>query len=307
MNKRILLALLLSILAVLIAGLLVLEVLVLKDLRQQEEILRTRTEEAYEEPPSGKEVRPSGTAAPEDPAAELPETDEPETPAAEPSESGTPEPSVIGTPYPETAPEGWSYSEPDDETYEPFRDGIRVWVGDSRMVGLERSATWEPGKDLFIAKGAMSYQWFLGSAVPALKQVLSSNQVSYVLINMGLNDCANNCKGWKDYTVQNYIETINALIDAYPDTEFCFLSVGLTDGVYHGTYPINPAELMVYIDSFNFNMYTYCRTRFIPVSRFIEDNGFRTADGVHYGTEVNRAIYNYVLGILRGEQLGGSG
>ncbi len=173
----------------------------------------------------------------------------------------------------------------------------RIWMGDSRFVGLSDSVP-HSDNDVFISKGAMAYDWFSTEGLSQLMLELSKDPERIVIINFGLNDCANNSAGWKDYFVEDYVDTINRLMSLYPDTRFVFASVGLIDGDYkrgagRGTLPKD--QVCLYVDEFNYTMYSNCLAEYIDLSEYLVRDGYRTVDGVHYDAATNLKIYNYCV------------
>lgn len=174
----------------------------------------------------------------------------------------------------------------------------RIWIGDSRMVGLMRSVSGVSPQDVFIAKGAMFFEWFRDTAVPSLIPYLDSGESINVIIEMGVNDAANNAKGWLAYGVSDYIALINGLINSYPNARFFFMSVGRTVGNYRGTRLIKPYEINPEINDFNARMQYDCHAIYLAAGEYIYRNSLSYADGVHYSTETNRILYDYVLSRL---------
>lgn len=208
-------------------------------------------------------------------------------------------------------------SEPIPETKEvpiPVRmneNAVNIWVGDSRMVGIANSGIINPVTDVFIARGAMAFDWFdcrgnyrTSGAMISLKPYLESGRKLNVIIQMGINDCANNFAGWNAYTVSDYIGRINELIAAYPNVRFYFISVGRNAGYYGGAYGrlIHPRDINPLATDFNCRMYYDCDAVYLAVGEAIAAmnvgkgpgiGGY--ADGVHYNNATNRWIYQYVL------------
>ncbi len=170
----------------------------------------------------------------------------------------------------------------------------RIWMGDSRFVGMQRHVKVGPN-DLFISKGAMAFDWFRDFGVPQLMEELAKDPKRMVIINFGLNDCANNCAGWTEYFAEDYVDLINQLIVTYPDTEFYFASVGLTDGDYSASNgrKLPAGQIALFVDTFNPTMYQNCLADYIDLSEYLVRDGFTTVDGVHFDQATNQKIYNY--------------
>ena len=175
-----------------------------------------------------------------------------------------------------------------------------ILIGDSRMVFLERSVDYDEN-DIIICKGAMAYDWFSTEAVSKLRQILDNDPDYAVVINMGVNDCANNCSGWTEYFVQDYIDLINELSFEYPSTRFYFASVGHIKNYYTGTHGNMPAdEVNAYIDIFNENMKESCLSTYIDLCEHLDEVGYVWADNVHYATATSQEIYDYIVKNVNG-------
>ena len=182
---------------------------------------------------------------------------------------------------------------------EEERTGFRrIWIGDSRMVGMQRVMQGTSPLDVFIAKGATYFEWFRDTAVPEMKRYLSDGEAWNVIIEMGVNDCANNTKGWSAFTVSDYIALINRLTNEYPKVRFYFMSVGRTVGNYQGTTVIRKHQLNPEINDFNARIQNDCYAIYLAVGEYIYKNALTYADGVHYTAATNRAIYDYVVSRL---------
>ena len=171
-----------------------------------------------------------------------------------------------------------------------------VWVGDSRAVGLKKTVKTKSCK--FIAKGGMSYRWFKETAIPKLKKTLKKNPDRDVVINMGVNDCANILVGGVE-TSGKYIKDINKLVKKYPDTRFYFLSVNPVDGNYPTSYNkkgyLSAKELNKKINKFNKTIKKKCKASYIDCSSHLKDKGFSTIDGIHYTAKTYQEIYDYTM------------
>lgn len=169
-----------------------------------------------------------------------------------------------------------------------------IWIGDSRGVGLSQTVVTDDYE--FIAKCGMSYSWFNYDAIPRLQSYLNSNPNRTVVINMGVNDCANICCGGNS-TVNKYIEDINKLIKKYPSTHFYYLSTNPVDGDYPSSYSstgyIDKDELNDIINEFNALMKNRCNATYIDCNSYLMEEGFSTFDGIHYTSETYQDIYNY--------------
>ena len=258
-----------------------------REMAEREESRRAEENRtSSEEPePSGSETEPgefSGENETENSSEESPgETESgPEDPASETEES-VPPPSSSETPSAYEV----SVDRPDS--------GLRIWIGDSRTVGLFMTVATDV-RDVAIAEVGMSYPWFESTAVPILEQYIAGGNVSTVYINMGVNDCASSVKQPAQFAAPQYIQRINNLIAAHPGIRFVFVSVGPGDGAsYNGT---SIPALNQEVDRFNAAMYSSCAADFLDLCGFLKANGFSTQDGIHYTAATYRDIYSFVLG-----------
>ena len=234
------------------------------------------TTESYEEETTRASETESTTV--------LPETDAP---------SQT-EPSVS-----ETETESETESEP---VYIDRTDAVRIWVGDSRVVGLSECGAGDPEKDVFIGKNGRYYVWFYNDALPVLRGYLDTGDPYEDIIQIGINDCANLQMKLLPYYAEDYAELINSLIDEYPAARFWFLSVGEVIGTYGANtrWEVKMEDLNPLVEPFNEIMREECRAYYLPVGELIKADGKSYIDNVHYSVETNLWIYDYVLTYIQG-------
>ena len=185
-----------------------------------------------------------------------------------------------------------SESVPDEEEEskdKELKDGLRIWVGDSRTEGIRLYAENDPEKDVFIAKVGAGYAWFDTEGVPELEKKLEEegDQISYVFIDIGVNDCAGSTNNSNLFKGEMYAERINALVKDWPDISFYFYSVCPCSGNYE--------YLNEEIDHFNRVMLDECEAGFIDTGGYLKLTIFHSGDGLHYDEETYDRIYQYVL------------
>ena len=172
--------------------------------------------------------------------------------------------------------------------------GKRIFVGDSRTVGLQKAVG---GTDIFIAKWGQGYQWFSSTAVRSLNKELKENPYSAVILCLGINDLKN---------VDSYLLLYQDLVSAYPKARFYFLSVNPVEEIYfeecdNGLYldtkknekveefndKLRAAFPLAYIDSYHW----------LLSQGYVEDlpGGVGTVDGLHYMDSVYQVLYRYVI------------
>ena len=218
------------------------------------------------------ETQPAETSAPAPPATQAPpetpsETVPPET--AAPPETTAPAETVPPETQPTTA-----------EETRPAAEGLRVWIGDSRMTGVRLYVNYDRENDRFIDKEGEGFIWFRDSAVPQLKALLAEENVSAVYIWMGVNDCASTYRYAPATKAADYSAVINELTDTYPNVRFFFCSVGPSDGEKY--FAIEISRLNEEVDRFNAEMAEMCRAAYIACGEYLQQTGFSTQDGIHY-------------------------
>ena len=181
--------------------------------------------------------------------------------------------------------DGWYLDETGRKSYQVFT-GRYVFVGDSRMVGMEN---YVPSTDtLYIAKVGMGYDWMVSTGVPQVEDQIEDNTA--VIILMGVNDL---------YHVNDYISYINSKAAEWGNrgAQTYFVSVG---PVQNDPYCSN-AE----IESFNAAMQANLSgVTYIDVYSHLVSEGFSTVDGTHYPDSVSVDIYNYILDHLEEQRSG---
>ena len=222
--------------------------------------------------PLDKETEPSGATEPGNSASETETTE---------SESET---------------ETESETEPEPETVDPLSIR-RIWVGDSRIVGLTETGLGDPEKDIFIGKNGRYYIWFSNDALPVLRSYLDTGEQFEVIVQIGINDCANKQMRLLSYYGEDYAELINSLIEEYPNARFWFVSIGEVIGTYGGNtqWEVKMNDLNPLVAPFNEIMKTQCKANYLPIGELIKEQHRTYRDNVHYSDETNRWLYGYVL------------
>ena len=239
----------------------------------------TWTEPPWTAPPE------TWTAPPETdpPWTAPPETDPSET---DPSETDPPETDPPETDPPETDPPG---TEP--VTWPP--EAVRIWIGDSRMRGVQMYARPDPATDIFIVKDGEGLGWFTTVAVPQLENILAQTQPHAVMINMGFNDCYATCETGSETRAAVYGRVIDGLIAAYPNVHFYFCSVGLVvESEYTGQ--VDAVLINRQVERFNSGLRDACGAGYIDSGEYAARAGLTTFDGIHYDMDSCRALYRYI-------------
>ena len=197
-------------------------------------------------------------------------------------------------------------TEPETEStpaHPDMTNARRIWVGDSRIVGFTESGIGDPAKDIFIGKYGRYYVWFNNDALPVLRSHLDTGEPFEVIIQIGINDCANTQMQLLPYFASDYAVLVNSLIDEYPNARFWFLSVGEVIGTYGGgtQWEVKMEDLNQLVGPFNETMKAECRAHYLPVGELIKAEHKTYRDNVHYSAETNWWIYNYALQCIQEE------
>ena len=235
-------------------------------------------------PETTEETEPASTAPPETTAA--PTTAPPETTAA--PTTAPPE----TTAEPTTAPS--ETAAPPVTTEAPA--GVRVWMGDSRFVGIRDTVDYDRDRDVFISGWGMGYDWMLATAFPEFEKLAAERPVDICYWSLGANDITNEDSDYNYELADKYIEQVKQLIAKHPGTIFYILSYGPVGE--EGMDPNNIPDCDAYNKAL-WNFIDYIREHtsmiYIDQGEYIERTGFRVYDGCHYDAETNKKAYAYVL------------
>lgn len=162
-------------------------------------------------------------------------------------------------------------------------DGRYIFVGDSRMVGMQETVG---GSDTrYIAKVSMGYTWLERTGGPELKEYLDYNPNVKVVLALGINDLGN---------ITNYISYYRKLETEYPKTKFYLLSVNPVDEAVeaaHG-YTVKNSQ----IKAFNKQLRAAAGAGvYLNSFTYLKKKGIETVDGVHYTAETYRLLNSYIM------------
>ena len=154
-----------------------------------------------------------------------------------------------------------------------------VLVGDSRFVGQE-NYNLTNSKTTYIAKVSQGLT-YLKNQETKMKSY-DSSKTAYV-INMGVNDL---------YNANNYVTYINDLAKNYKG-DIYFLSVNPVDEAKSSSYGYKVSNKD--IESFNKTLKNGLKNvTYIDSYNYLKQNGYDTADGIHYTQKTYEKIYNYI-------------
>ncbi|WP_394923027.1 hypothetical protein [uncultured Robinsoniella sp.] len=169
------------------------------------------------------------------------------------------------------------------------RDQLQVYdkvimVGDSRFVGMSSAANHPLCQ--WICEVSMGYDWLVSEAAPVIDASVVPNCA--IVINLGVNDV---------YRPGDYAAYLNSKIDGWigAGADVYFMSVNpVVDG--YGGSVTNAA-----VEQFNSTMTATLSQKigYIDTYNYLIQNGYGTADGLHYDASTYAAILNYCLRQLR--------
>lgn len=151
-----------------------------------------------------------------------------------------------------------------------------IWIGDSRTVGMKNTLKTNDTWSCEVSKG---FSWMKSTGIPNIENKITSN--SSIVILMGVNDLHN---------ANNYVNYINSKATEWTNkgARVYFVSVNPTNGKHD--------NLNSKIDYFNstLNNNLSSSVKYIDSNSYLQKEGFKTTDGLHYDKETYKKIYNYI-------------
>lgn len=155
-----------------------------------------------------------------------------------------------------------------------------IMVGDSRCVQMQAAVG--GGGCSWICENSKEYTWFSEVAIPKFDQYVGKG--TKVVINMGVNDPEH---------YNQYVELVNAKAAEWAQrgAKTYFVSVN----------PVweNPYTDQADVDTFNANVPgMLAGVTWIDTSSWLNTNGYRLVDGLHYDDPTYVNIFNLIMGSL---------
>lgn len=155
-----------------------------------------------------------------------------------------------------------------------------IMVGDSRCVQMQEAVG--GGGCSWICENSKEYTWFVDKAIPRFDPYVGKG--TKVVINMGVNDPEH---------YRSYVEVVNAKAAEWAarGAKTYFVSVN----------PVweNPYTDQADVDTFNANVPGMLSgVRWIDTSSWLNTNGYRLVDGLHYDAPTYVNIFNLIMGSL---------
>lgn len=176
------------------------------------------------------------------------------------------------------------------EDYKEIDDNIGViFLGDSRFVAIDEAVDLSSKENTFVvAKVGEGYQWLTDTALPKITKIVNDNPsyTKWIIISgLGVNDPKN---------VDSYMKIYETLSH---DFSLVLLTVNPLEESKATQTGYNYKSFTNNIKKFNDKIKSSGHT-YIDTYSYLMDNGFSTADGVHYQNDTNRDIYDYVINEL---------
>lgn len=169
-----------------------------------------------------------------------------------------------------------------EENTESTKDKITgiIFIGDSRTVGMNKACGISNNENEFVvARVGQGYNYLVNEALPEVESIRQQNELIdewIYVINLGVNDLGNVDKYKekyeeiaKDSSVKVYIESVNPVKN----------------------YPTVSNEQ---IENINNTFKHINNTSYIDVYNYLLENGFETADGLHYKPSTSEIIYKKI-------------
>ncbi len=185
----------------------------------------------------------------------------------------------------ETAPESQETVSAPQKAIEPSAASAPagvIMVGDSRCVQMQEAV--EGGGCTWICENSKEYTWFVDKAIPRIDNCVGEG--SKVVINMGVNDpehyrqyaetINNKAAEWAQLGAQTYLVSVNPVWE-------------------------NPYTTKEQVETFNENVPGLLSgVTWIDTCSWLETNGYRILDGLHYDAPTYVNIFNLIMGSIGG-------
>jgi len=185
----------------------------------------------------------------------------------------------IPAPAPAPTPAADPAAQPATPTAAVAPAGV-IMIGDSRCVQMQAAVG--GGGCSWVCENSKEYTWFSETAIPRFDQYVGKG--TKVVINMGVND--------PDHYLK-YVELINAKAAEWAGRGARTYLVSVN--------PVweNPHTTQEEVDMFNANVPgMLVGVTWIDTSSWLQTNGYRLVDGLHYDDPTYVNIFNLIMGSL---------
>lgn len=154
-----------------------------------------------------------------------------------------------------------------------------IFVGDSRTVGMGEAEAEVQDDCTYIGQVGEGYRWFTETGLSQMEEAIKAHPDSPVVLNLGVNDLD---------AIDDYLTLYQTFSDAYPDTDFYFLSVNpVTEQSRHVTN--------LEIADFNSKLKATFPDQYLDSNVYLRSMEFESPDGVHYSYDTYRMIHDYAV------------
>lgn len=175
-----------------------------------------------------------------------------------------------------------------------------IVVGDSRMEYIVRDENMlkVPINFSFIAKSGAKIDWFENVALYSLKNKLNNlddNYTYHVIVNMGVNDLADDINIKK--RAYEYFSDYENLSLEYPNVNFYLLSINPVDDSIINKYFKTNKRSNKKIESFNYEMNNFLlnsKSNNLYSCDSYNSLYFKLSDGLHYDLATEQEILDYI-------------
>ncbi len=157
-----------------------------------------------------------------------------------------------------------------------------VFIGDSRFVLMEQEVNAVAGSNpwAWVAEGGRGYDWFVETGLPRADAAIGTG--TKVVINLGVNDVRN---------VEKYLTLWNQKAAEW--------TVRGAVVYFSSVNPVwtNPYVTQEQVEAFNLRMQTGLApyVHWLDSYHYIQANGCRIVDGLHYDQATSLKLYDYYL------------
>ncbi len=160
-----------------------------------------------------------------------------------------------------------------------------IFVGDSRTVGMNAAVGIESDDSFVVAEVGKGYEWFMEEGFPEVCNIIEEHPEygHWVMVsNLGVNDLHNAGRYVSLY------EQLSEFLDVY------VVSVNPCKGSY--------ARWNDKIKELNQVLQGIDGIEYIDIHEVMEEEGFKSCDGLHYTAETYKAIYEMIADVVYGTE-----
>lgn len=174
-----------------------------------------------------------------------------------------------------------------------------IIIGDSRMELLQENKKVKiPSNIEFIAKSGAAISWLEEVALDKFYEAMDNRKDNYtyhVVLNLGVNDL--NHTDNTRLIAKNYYNIYKKLFKKYPNVNFYLLSVNPVDDKIINKKIPNNIRSNAKVENLNSLMIEYMNEDHFSNVKYCDSYhniGFETLDGLHYNTETDQKIIDYI-------------